>query len=401
MRIRSASVILAVSVGLALSGCSLRPNDNTLPGQVAVGSDGYSIVAMFGSIENLVPNSTVQYNDVNVGTVAKISVVDWKAKVTLRLKKSLRLPANVTFKIGQKTLLGAQYVQIEDPAAPEGKLSAGQTLNVAQTDASPETEKVLSAVALLLNNGGLSQINTITSELNTALGGRETDARNVIGKLNTLLETLDSEKANVVQALESLDSLSKRLSAQKETVGEALDSLAPGIKVLNDERVKLVQAIEAVGQFGTVGTQLINTSQKALLGNLKSLRPVLEQLNAAGDNLPNALKYMITIPFPLMTTENAIKGDFANLFLTLDVSVQTLTASFLGTSLGRPALQSGDPLSGPLQLDPKLLESLPSLMSPSSPTPTTSPPTTGKGDAPSGTPTAAPCNFLTKVLGGC
>lgn len=395
MRIRLPLALMAFA--LTVTGCSIRPNDNTLPGQVAVGSDGYSVVANFNNIENLVPNSTVQYHDVTVGTVAKIRVDDWQAKVTLRLKKAVDLPANVTFKIGQKTLLGAQYIQINDPANPTGKLAAGGTIVQSQTGSYPETEQVLAAVSLLLNNGGLSQINTITTELNTALGGRETDTRNVIAKLNTLIGTLDSQKDNIIQALESLDALSARLAKQKEVVGTAIDKITPGLKVLNDERAKLVTAITAVGRFSTVSTELINQSQKALLGNLESLKPVLTQLNAAGNNLPNALKYAITLPFPVMTTGNAITGDFANLFATIDVSLPTLAESFLGTAIGSPSQQATDPLTGPLQLDPALLGKLPSLTSPTKPAPNTSGPTADPG----GSASPAPCNVLQQLLGGC
>lgn len=395
MRMRTPLLLLAFA--LTAAGCSIRPNDNTLPGQVAVGSDGYSIVANFDNIQNLVPNSTVQYHDVTVGTVASIRVDNWQAKVTLRLQKAVSLPSNATFKIGQKTLLGAQFIQIDDPANPTGKLIEGGTIVQNQTGSYPETEQVLAAASLLLNNGGLSQINTITTELNTALGGHETNTRDVIDKLNTLVGTLDSQRNNIVQALESLDALSARLAKQKEVVGTAIDKITPGLKVLNDERAKLTTAIDAVGRFGTVSTQLINQSQRALLGNLASLKPVLTQLNAAGDNLPKALKYAITLPFPVMTTQNAIKGDFANLFATIDVSLPTLSASFLGTAKGSPSQQATNPLTGPLQLNPSTLGALPSLTGPATPTPTAGSPTPGAAS----TPTPASCNFLQKILGGC
>ncbi|MEO6472609.1 MAG: MlaD family protein, partial [Aeromicrobium sp.] len=106
----------------------MNPNGNTLPGQIGLGSDGYTVTATFDSIENLVPNSTVQHDDVTIGTVTRIKVVNWKARVTMRLKKSQNLPANAMFTIGQKTLLGAQFVDVVAPPRPEGKLGPGVTV---------------------------------------------------------------------------------------------------------------------------------------------------------------------------------------------------------------------------------------------------------------------------------
>ena len=67
----------AAVVVLFASGCAIQPNDNTLPGQVGVGDDGYGVTVVFDEIENLVPNSQVLKDDVVIGPVTSIEVVDW------------------------------------------------------------------------------------------------------------------------------------------------------------------------------------------------------------------------------------------------------------------------------------------------------------------------------------
>ena len=78
MKLRVLCVLVAVVV---LGGCNLQPNDRTLPGQTAVGSDGYTVTVYFDEIANLVRNSEVQMDQVVIGTVADIDVEDWQAKV--------------------------------------------------------------------------------------------------------------------------------------------------------------------------------------------------------------------------------------------------------------------------------------------------------------------------------
>jgi len=350
------SRVTGVAAGLVslflVTGCSLQPNENTLPGQVATGSDGYSVSVTFESVENLVPNSQVLLDDVVVGTVTAIRVEDWKAVADIRLLDSVQIGRDARFSIGQKTLLGAQYVQVvpgqTSDAKPSDLLAEGDEVPVERTGQAPGTEQVLAGVALLLNNGGLSQISTITGELTSALDGRQLDARALVDRSNELLAVLDNTKGEIISALESLERLSSGLAEDRQVIARAIDEVGPGLEALEEERARLVDAVTTSGRASTRAVGVIQASQEAILANLASLGPILTNLGKAATRLPEALKIAITVPFPAMTTENTLRGDFANLFATIDVSRRSLVDLLLGTSQG-PALQSGDPLLGPLQ----------------------------------------------------
>lgn len=350
------SRVTGVAAGLVslflVTGCSLQPNENTLPGQVATGSDGYSVSVTFESVENLVPNSQVLLDDVVVGTVTAIRVEDWKAVADIRLLDSVQIDRDARFSIGQKTLLGAQYVQVvpgqTSDAKPSDLLAEGDEVPVERTGQAPGTEQVLAGVALLLNNGGLSQISTITGELTSALDGRQVDARALVDRSNELLAVLDNTKGEIISALESLERLSSGLAEDRQIIARAIDEVGPGLEALEEERARLVDAVTTSGRASTRAVGVIQASQEAILANLASLGPILTKLGKAATRLPEALKIAITVPFPAMTTENTLRGDFSNLFATIDVSRRSLVDLLLGTSQG-PALQSGDPLLGPLQ----------------------------------------------------
>ena len=355
---RRLGAVAAVLVALFASGCQIQPNDNTLPGQTAVGSDGYTVTVHFDQVENLVPNSTVQKDDVTIGTVASIKEENWQAIVKLRLRKDVRLPRNAIFSIGQKTLLGAQYVAVTvpgttpgvDDAAPvRGPLLAdGAVVPASHTGSYPSTEQVLGGVALLLNNGGLSQISTITSQLSTALHNRVPDTRAFVTDANKLLRVLDDNRGAIVSALDSLDRLSSGLRGSEGRIGTAIDRIAPGLRTLEQERGRLVKAVSAAGRASVRAVGVVRASRQALLGNLDALQPILTNLGRASGQLPNALKIGLTIPFPVMTTPNAVRGDYANLFLTLDLRSKSLpdVTDLLG---GLPIWnQAGDPVQDPL-----------------------------------------------------
>lgn len=354
---RRALNLRVAAVGALLAsltaGCSLQPNENTLPGQVATGSDGYGVTVHFAAVENLVPNSQVLLDDVVVGTVTAIRVEDWHAVADIRLLDSVPISEDARFTIGQKTLLGAQYVEVDshrvDATASSASLLAdGDQVPLARTGQAPGTEQVLAGVALLLNNGGLSQISTITGELTTALGERQLDARDLVARSNELLRVLDDTKGEIISALESLENLSRGLADDRDAIARAIDEVGPGLEALEQERARLVDAVTTSGRASTRAVGVIQTSQEAILDNLASLGPILSNLGKAATRLPEALKIAITIPFPAMTTEKTLRGDYSNLFATIDVSARSLADLLFGTGQ-LPSLQSGNPLMDPLQ----------------------------------------------------
>jgi phospholipid/cholesterol/gamma-HCH transport system substrate-binding protein len=338
---------IGIVAAFLASGCAIQPNDNTLPGQTAVGDDGYTVKVHFDQIENLVPNSTVQMDNVVIGTVASIDTADWEAVVELRLLRDTPVPKNAMFSIGQKTLLGAQYADVVVPPKPSRSMLAdGDVVPVDQTGSYPATEQVLGAVALLLNNGGLSQISTITGELSTALEGRVPDTRSLIRHANDLLAVLDSNREEIVAALESLDALSGGLRKDQDRLVSAIDRITPGLRVLEEERERLVSAVTNTARASDRAVRVVRASESALLANLDALGPILTNLGRVSGSLPEALKFGISLPFPAMTGSNAIKGDYLNLFTTFDLRGSTLADAWLGGL--PPALQAGDPVEDPL-----------------------------------------------------
>ncbi len=411
-RTRGATGALLVAAALAGSGCDIQPNDNTLPGQVAVGDDGYTVEVHFDQIENLVPNSTVQKDNVVIGTVGEIEVEGWEAVVQLHLLDDVPLPKDVVFSIGQKTLLGAQYVEVSVPGSGDGRsdvgadrvalaaadtgatgplLGEGDVIGVEQTGTYPATEQVLGAVALLLNNGGLSQISTITGELSTALRNKVPDTRSLVRHANELLAVLDANKGEIVSALESLESLSAGLRRDETRIATAIDRITPGLEVLETERARLVKALTRAGRAGDRAVRVVNASESALLANLDALGPILANLGEVSQTLPDALKIGLTMPFPAMTTSDAVRGDYANLFATIDLSTTALSSTWLGGLA--PALQAGDPVENPLAHVPD--ESTPG---------SAGGPPDGAGPAeepPAPTPTEEPKPCLLRILGIC
>lgn len=323
-------IFLLVALVAALSltaGCGLFRNGLygvPLPGGADLGDNPYTVRVEFRDVLDLVPQAQVKVNDVPVGRIEAVELGPdgWTPVVTVTVNGRVQLPANAEAEVRQTSLLGEKFVELREPrgVARQGRLRDGATIPVARTSRNAEVEEVLGALSLLLNGGGLPQIQTIARELNAALSGNEPQIRALLADLDRLVSALETRRGDITRALDGLNRLSGRLAAQRGQIGTALEGLGPGLGVLADQRTQLVGMLQALDRLSVVAVDVINRSQADAVADLRALQPILERLAQAGTDLPNALELLVTYPFP-DAAQDAVKGDYTNLFADIDLNL--------------------------------------------------------------------------------
>jgi phospholipid/cholesterol/gamma-HCH transport system substrate-binding protein len=343
---RKAGVLTWAAVGsLLLSGCDFNGwYDVPLPGGAADDGHAYHVTVEFRDVLDLVPQSAVKVDDVTVGAVEKVELDGWHARVRLRVADSVKLPANAVAELRQTSLLGEKYVALAAPTdtAAVGRLRDGDRIPLSRSGRNPEVEEVLSALSALLNGGGVAQLKTITVELNKALDGRENRVRSLLKELNTFIGSLDDQRADIVRAIKAVDRLAGRLAKEKDTIAQAVDTMPPALKVLADQRRNLTKMLTALSKLGKTGTKVVDASHDDTVANLKKLRPILQQLNKSGSDLPNSLELLTTYPFPRNAVD-AVKGDYVNLHLTADLNLTDLYGNVTDGNSGQGSGSSPAP----------------------------------------------------------
>lgn len=361
---------MAVGLGLALgvSGCQFDGlNSLPMPGTEGGGEDAYVVRIQMPNVTTLTRNSPVRVDDVAVGAVSDITVEDWHALVTVKLNPDVVLPANAVARIGQTSLLGSNHLELAPPTdiPPEGRLADGDLIPLDRAGVYPTTEQVLSSLSVVLNGGGISQLENITRELNAALVGNEAEVRDLLPQLNELIVNLDQQRGDIIAAMDGLDRVAGQFARESAVVAGAIEDIHPALTVLADRRQNITTAITKLGELSDVTQRLVDTSGDNLKANLADLAPVLQTLADTGGNLAESLKILLSFPFPLKNIDRAIKGDYLNLFMTVDLTAARLDSNFLtGTPLGGrfggveaalgamapPTAQGqGNPLVAPLQ----------------------------------------------------
>jgi phospholipid/cholesterol/gamma-HCH transport system substrate-binding protein len=375
------SAALLGGSAMTLAGCGFHGIYSLpLPGAAGNGKPSYTVTVQFNDALDLVPYSTCKVNNATVGHVKSVSLVHGVANVVCTVPKTVKLPANTVASIAQTSLLGEKFVELEPPAkGASGRLTNGAVIPLARTQTSATVEEVLGALSLLLNGGGLNQIHTITSELNNALAGREGTARDVLNQVNTLAAGLNSQKADIVKAMEGIDRLSKTLRSQEGTITTALSTMPKAVQILADNRSQLTTLLVSLQHLGDVAVRTENAAQADLVTNLHSLQPILQKLGEAGDNISKSLEVLLTFPYASGSYDKVFQGDYTNIGVTLDLRPSSLLKGFgMGPDAPKGAGSGGLQLPGvgslpKLPTVPKLPIPLPSLNGAKAPAQTPAP----------------------------
>ena len=332
---RVAAIGLTALLALGGSGCGWQgANSLPLPGTEGNRHNPFTIQAQLPDVDHIERNSRVRVGDVTVGNVSKIERQGWHALVTMTIDGDVDLPANATAAVGQTSLLGSLHIELAPPkdVAPEGRLKQGSLIPLSSGSMYPSTEQTLAAVSLVLNNGGVGQIQDITEALSTAFLGRENDLRSLIEQLDKFVGYVNDQTDDIIAATDSLNNLAAQFAAQKPVVDRALKIVPDALAILADQRANLAEALTKFGQFSALAADSVNQTKENLVKELHDLGPVLESLANAGPALTRSLSFFTTFPWAKETLTNWFRGDSANLTAVIDLTLSRLDAGlFTGT----------------------------------------------------------------------
>ena len=330
-----AAIVLTCGALLVTGGCGFNGIQNMhLPGGVGDGSNAIKLTVDLPDAGGLVANNQVKVGDVAVGTIDALTTQGWHAIASISIEPSLDLPANSIARVGTDSLLGSSYLELDPPTAvqPQGRLRSEMTIPLSSSHAYPSTEAVLSAASVVLNGGGVEQVGTITREFNEAINGNGQALQHLLPRVNSFITALNQQKAQIYGAIDSLDQLSTKFAANRSVISTALNSITPALVTLNKERSNLTQALESVSSLGSIATPLVESTRSDIVTILRGAVPVLQQINRAGDSLVKGLGFAVTFPFAPETVLNACHGDYCNLNLVLDLTNQALINGFTTSS---------------------------------------------------------------------
>jgi phospholipid/cholesterol/gamma-HCH transport system substrate-binding protein len=282
-------VLLAVAAPV-LGGCALSLQ--SLPKISSYGSGTYPVHADFADVLNLPDDAQVRMGAQVVGQVAAIATRDYRADLTLDIEHGVGLPVGTTAQVRFDDPLGDEYVELRAPAvvagAPAGKvtfLRPGAGIPETATSTAPSVEDTFGALSLVLNGGGINQLETIIRELNDTFGGNQPQIRSLLGTIDRGVGSLAGGRAAIDAALTSIARLTSELDGGRSTIADGISTIAPAVGVLAQENTQISGLLTQLSNLGQVGTQIAQQSGEASVADVHDLLPVAQQLESIAAQL--------------------------------------------------------------------------------------------------------------------
>jgi phospholipid/cholesterol/gamma-HCH transport system substrate-binding protein len=324
-----AAVLLVVA--MVLTSCGWRGIANVaVPVGPGTGKGGMTVYVQVADTLALNTNSRVRVADVFVGTVREIRLNDWVPTLTLSLEPGIKLPANATAKIGQSSILGTQHVELAAPADPSPQpLRDGSTIPLKNSSAFPTIERTLASLATVLRGGGIPNLEIIQTEVSNLLTGNADQIRDFLNNLNTFTDRLNQQRGDIARAIESTNTLFKYVASRNSTLDQLLVDLPPLVDYLAGAKDRITDTVLALGRFNKVTGEALAAAQTDLNTNLTMLQRPLKQLGRGAPYFLEAMKLIVTNPYPLDGIPKAMRGDYINLSLTADLTLSSLDNGLL------------------------------------------------------------------------
>jgi phospholipid/cholesterol/gamma-HCH transport system substrate-binding protein len=326
---------LASLVGIGLvSACGPTMADLPLPGN-GVSGDTITITARFDEALNLAQGAQVKVNGVNEGKVRSVTTSDFKAIATLEVRRSAQVRQNASARLRYTTPLGELFVDVTNPA--QGTLvKDGGSLDPRRATTAPTVEDALSSASLLVNGGGLNQLQTVTDQLNAAIGGREDTVRELLVRANTFLDGADATTGDIDRALRALAAVSKVANQNRATIREALRDIEPAARVLRENTPDFTALLAKLAEFSGTANDVVGKTRSQILQMVREVSPVLQEFLDNTALLGPSLRALVHVS---NTLNNVVPGDYLSLKLGINfagVTPPNLLSPGGGGSTGSP-----------------------------------------------------------------
>jgi phospholipid/cholesterol/gamma-HCH transport system substrate-binding protein len=326
-----------LAAGLVLTSCGWKGIANMeVPGGAGTGGPHMTLYVQMPDTLALNVNSRVRVADVFVGSVTGIALKNWVATLTLDVDSKLQLPKDTRAAIGQTSLLGSQHVELTPPPRPSNGplLKNGDTIPLDHSSAFPTTERTLASIGTILTGGGIPNLETIQTEVANILTGRGDQIREFLGRLDTFTASLNDQRQDITRAIDSTNRLLAIVAQRNDTLDRVLTEFPPLIKHFADTRDLFADAVVALGRVSKATNDALSQANPDITANLQNLQRPLVQLGKASPYLLGALKVIGTAPFSIENVPKAIRGDYINVSLNVDLTLSALDNGILsGTGI--------------------------------------------------------------------
>lgn len=295
-----AAVVALLAGGASLSACSLGPFGG--------GSANHTYYALFSDVGDLSTRSPVQVAGVQAGSVTSFTLDGNRARVTMSLPASVRIPVDTTAEVRRTTLLGQDVIDLipHTTSAPVPILANGATL--ASTDVVPGLEDLVQVGASVIGSISVNQLALLIHEGAEGFGGEGPTLHDLLSNLDTVIRGYASQTNQITSVIDGVNQLSSSLAPNAQANALAITNLANTTKVLDDQANRLLDLLAKLRDLSVQGSSILTAYLPQIDDQLQGLRSVTQAVANRQQDLGLLLHYL---PLHNQATQSLVRNNFA------------------------------------------------------------------------------------------
>nr|WP_235831281.1 MCE family protein [Gordonia zhaorongruii] len=283
---RTWAVLVAMLTTVSLAACGSLPGVTVqqipLPAPGGIG-DAITVHASFRNALNLPDGAKVRLGGTDIGEVEDITVDDYRATVTMNVAESAELPIGTGAELRQATPLGDVFVALLPPEdSSKGVVGDGGALT-GPTSAAATVEDLLVSATALVDSGSINSLQTIFTELSTAVSGNAPELRGSIDGFTTAIDKFNRNSGQVDRAMRNTARLTGELADGRAQIAAAINKLPPAIDAVDSQIGDILTTLDKSNKVTAATNDFLRTEQ----GNLSEMLGHLNTtLVALGESAP-------------------------------------------------------------------------------------------------------------------
>lgn len=232
--------------------------------------------ATFSNVSSLTTGASVQLADIDVGSVTGIHLRHDQAQVTMAIRRSARVPADVTAELVQTTVLG-QYVVALVPGSRPGRLLANHQ-PITKSTVVPGIQRLVQSgteVFGAVNGSELSQLIDNTAE---GLSGQGQRLRILLDDFGTVLAGYASQTHQITSLIDELNRFAATAAPDASANASAVGNLAQTTSTLAQQSNQFIALVQSLNALATQGRSILSTGLPQVETNIDSLAAVASEL---------------------------------------------------------------------------------------------------------------------------
>ncbi|MFT3922842.1 MAG: MlaD family protein [Myxococcales bacterium] len=239
----------------------------------AQGDEGYRVYAIFDDVQGLVPKSRVLIAGIPVGTIDSIRLEGDRARVDLRIDRSVKLYKNAQVAQRSASLLGETLLVILPGGPPKPEIEDGA--QIATAAPATKTDDVIQTVGEIAES-----VKKVTTQLERSFGNDEAGdkmssaLRNLTEALEHVNRTIQANEAAVDHTVNNIESITTDAAPKIERILTHIEQVTRDIHTVIGNNAKGLES--GLGRVdGTIAS--IERASKDLESVMKDVKQVTDR----------------------------------------------------------------------------------------------------------------------------